>query len=66
VTNAGNPGSNPASDLLNGTNTQGSSGTTGLYGYARYKQYDGFASSLTTGDALGFCLVTTTDGNANS
>jgi len=66
VTNAGNPGSNPASDLLNGTNTQGSSGTTGLYGYSQYKQYDTFASSTTTGDTMGFCLATTTDGNANS
>jgi ABC-type phosphate transport system substrate-binding protein len=56
---------NPASDLLNGTNTQASSGTTGLYGYPRYKTYDTFASA-SNGDPMGFCLTTTTDGNANS
>jgi ABC-type phosphate transport system substrate-binding protein len=51
---------NPASNLLTDTG-----GTTGLYGYAKYKQYDTFKKE-SNGDPIGFCLVTTTDGNANS
>jgi hypothetical protein len=54
----GNVG-NPASALLNK-----SGGTTGLYGYAQYKGFDTFGT--TAGEPMGFCLTTTTDGNANS
>jgi ABC-type phosphate transport system substrate-binding protein len=59
------PTANSANKLLNGTNTQGSSGTKGLYGYSQYKTFDSFTAAA-NGDPKGFCLVTTTDGNANS
>ncbi len=52
---------NPARALLTHTG-----GTTGLYGYAQYKPFDTFATNTNTGDPMGFCLTTTTDGNANS
>jgi ABC-type phosphate transport system substrate-binding protein len=50
---------NPASVLL----TQ-PGGTKGLYGYAKYKPFDLFAKAA-NGDPVGYCLTTTTDGNAN-
>jgi hypothetical protein len=42
-----------------------SGGATGLYGYSSYKPFDTFATA-SNGDPMGFCLTTTTDGNANS
>jgi hypothetical protein len=55
-----NPVNNSAQKLL----TQ-SGGTTGLYGYSSYQPFDTFGSA-SNGDTMGFCLTTTTDGNANS
>ena len=42
----------PASALIPSTN--------------KYFQFDKFATNTSTGDPVGFCLTTTTDGNANS
>jgi hypothetical protein len=52
---------NPASALLTHAG-----GTKGLYGYAQYKPFDTFTTNKTTGDPMGFCLTTTTDGNSGS
>ena len=52
----------PASALM--AKKSGGAGT-GLYGYPQYKTYDGFQKE-SNGDPKGYCLTTTTDGNANS
>jgi ABC-type phosphate transport system substrate-binding protein len=52
---------NSAADLLND-----SGGSSGLYGYSSYKTFDTFATNTNTGDPMGYCLTTTTDGNADS
>jgi ABC-type phosphate transport system substrate-binding protein len=53
---------NPASGLL--ATTGGTGG--GLYGYADYRAFDKFATTGPNSDPAGYCLSTTTDGNANS